>query len=85
MHDGSIVRFTKVAADYDPTNRQAVHAYIQALQEEGEIPTGLLYLDESANDMHETSATVDTPLAELPFDKLCPGSTVLERFQSAYR
>jgi 2-oxoglutarate ferredoxin oxidoreductase subunit beta len=85
MHDGSIVRFTKVAKDYDPTDRQAVQAYVQALQEKGEIPTGLLYLDESSGDMHATSGTVDTPLSTLPFEQLCPGSAALERFQSAYR
>ena len=85
MHDGSVVRFTKVAQDYDPTNRQAVQTYVQALQEKGEIPTGLLYLDESAGDMHDVSGTIDTPLASLPFEQVCPGSAVLERFQSGYR
>jgi 2-oxoglutarate ferredoxin oxidoreductase subunit beta len=85
MHDGSVVRFTKVAKDYDPKSRQAVQTYIQASQERGEIPTGLLYLDESTGDMHDTSATVDTPLTAVPFERLCPGSAALERFQGAYR
>ena len=85
MHDGSVVRFTKVAENYNPTDRQAVQTYIQGSQEKGEIPTGLLYLDESAGDMHDTSATVDTPLAAIPIEQLCPGSAALERFQSAYR
>jgi hypothetical protein len=35
--------------------------------------------------MHDTSATVDAPLAAIPFEQLCPGSAALERFQSAYR
>ncbi len=85
MHDGSVVRFTKVAEEYDPTDRLAVQAYLQERQAKGEIPTGLLYLDENANDMHETSNTIATPLCELPFDQLCPGSAVLEQFQNAYR
>jgi 2-oxoglutarate/2-oxoacid ferredoxin oxidoreductase subunit beta len=85
MHDGSVVRFTKVAEDFDPTDRTAVQAYVQERQEKGEIPTGLLYLDQSMKDMHESSGTVEMPLSELPFDKLCPGSAALERFQSAYR
>src|SRR5258708_223868 len=29
MHDGSIVRFVKVAEDYDPTDRLATQAYLQ--------------------------------------------------------
>src|SRR5216683_3331009 len=62
MHDGSVVRFSKVPPDYDPTNREAVHSYIQEHQTRGEIPTGLLYLDEHTSDMHQSSTTVDTPL-----------------------
>jgi 2-oxoglutarate ferredoxin oxidoreductase subunit beta len=85
MHDGSVVRFTKITENYDPTDRTAVQTYIQGSQEKGEIPTGLLYLDESAGDMHDTSGTVDTPLAGVPIEQLCPGSAALERFQSAYR
>ena len=85
MHDGSIVKFTKVAEDYDPTDRLAVQGYLQDAQKKGEIPTGLLYLDESPGDMHDLSGTVDTPLSALAFEQLCPGSAALERFQSAYR
>jgi 2-oxoglutarate ferredoxin oxidoreductase subunit beta len=85
MHDGSIVKFVKVAEDYDPKDRLAVQAYLQEHQAKGEIPTGLLYLDENTNDMHETSNTVLTPLSELPFEQLCPGSAALEQFQRAYR
>src|SRR2546423_6698443 len=85
MHDGSVVRFVKVAEDYDPKDRLAAQAYLQEHQARGEIPTGLLYLDENTHDMHETSSTVMTPLSELPFEQLCPGSATLEQFQRAYR
>ena len=40
MHDGSVVRFRKVAADYDPTDRVAAWKYLQERQTSGEIPTG---------------------------------------------
>jgi 2-oxoglutarate ferredoxin oxidoreductase subunit beta len=85
MHDGSIVKFVKVAEDYDPKDRLAAQTYLQDHQGRGEIPTGLLYLDPESHDMHDTSATVDTPLSEMPFDQLCPGSATLEQFQRAYR
>ncbi|HEY3592809.1 MAG TPA: hypothetical protein VGL13_03005, partial [Polyangiaceae bacterium] len=85
MHDGSVVRFSKVGPDYDPTDRDAVQAYLQEHQKRGEIPTGLLYLDDQMNDMHATSGTVDVPLTELPFEELCPGSAVLDQLQRAYR
>jgi 2-oxoglutarate ferredoxin oxidoreductase subunit beta len=85
MHDGSVVRFTKVPAHYDPTNRQSVSTYLQDHQSKGEVPTGLLYLDTSAEEMHELNGTTDVPLTRLPFEKLCPGSAALEKLQQAFR
>jgi 2-oxoglutarate ferredoxin oxidoreductase subunit beta len=85
LHDGSEVRFRKVAKDYDPTDRKSVLAYLEEQQLSGEVPTGLLFIDEEAVEMHEEAKTVDTPLSELPFETLCPGSVALEKLMSAYR
>jgi len=85
MHDGSIVRFRKVAGDYDPRNRDAAYAYLRARQSQGEIVTGLLYIDESAPDMHAVSGTVGTPLVDLGFEALCPGSDALAELMDEYR
>ncbi len=85
MHDGSVVRLRKVAADYDPQDRSAVSSYLQKHQSAGEIPTGLLYLDESGIEMHAGAKTVDTPLTRLPFDELCPGNAALAKLQQGYR
>jgi 2-oxoglutarate/2-oxoacid ferredoxin oxidoreductase subunit beta len=85
MHDGSIVKLHKVAADYDPTDRQAVTAYLQQRQGRGEVPTGLLFLDEKSAEMHEMNATTDIPLSQVPFEKLCPGSAALDRLQEEFR
>ncbi len=77
MHDGSQLRLRKLEEDYDP--RSAVHAsaYIQEKQRLGEIVTGLLYIDESAEDLHDVLNTTDRPLKNLPYDDLCPGSAAL--------
>ena len=86
MHDGSVVRFRKVAADYDPTDRKRVCGYLQDLQRSGEIPTGLLFVDEKgAPEMHEGARTVVTPLAKVPYEELCPGSAALAKLQEGYR
>jgi 2-oxoglutarate ferredoxin oxidoreductase subunit beta len=85
MHDGSIVRFRKVAGDYDPTDRDAAYAFVRESQARGEIVTGLLYIDEGTADMHSTSGTVDRPLVELPFAELCPGSAALAELMAEYR
>jgi 2-oxoglutarate ferredoxin oxidoreductase subunit beta len=85
MHDGSVVHFRSVPEGYDPTDRQSVFTYLQERQERGEIVTGLLYVDESAPDMHELNRTADVPLAQLPYEKLCPGSAVLAALQEGFR
>jgi len=85
MHDGSVVRFTGVPKDYDPTNRQRVTSYLQEHQEQGEVVTGLLFIDESAPDLHEMSQSPDVALAKIPYEKLCPGAAELAKLQEEYR
>jgi 2-oxoglutarate ferredoxin oxidoreductase subunit beta len=78
MHDGSLVRFRKLAPDYDPTDRDVAYATVKRRQEQGEVVTGLLYLEPDAADMHALNHTVAAPLYELPYDSLCPGSAALQ-------
>src|SRR5216683_2458861 len=69
MHDGSMVRFKGVPPNYDPTDRGKVMDYLEEHQGNGEVVTGLLYLDESAPDMHEMNKTTDIALTKLPYEK----------------
>ncbi len=85
MHDGSVVRFRKVAEDYDPTDRDRAYAYVRAHQEAGEVVTGLLYLDPDSQDHHAVLETVEAPLWDLPFEELCPGSAALDELMERYR
>ncbi len=85
MHDGSIVRFRSLPPDYDPTDRVTVTAYLQERQSAGEVVTGLLYVDEARADAHELSNTAETPLAQVPFEELCPGSEALDTLQESFR
>ena len=85
LHDGSTVRFTTVPPNYDPTDRTAVMEYLRAHAGNGQILTGLLYLDESAPDVHELNKTPRTALAKLPYEKLCPGAAALNQLQEEFR
>ncbi len=85
MHDGGEVLFRKVPPDYDPTRRDAVYRYLEERQREGEVPTGLLVLDESTPDLHASTRTVETPLSQVPYEELCPGSAALDALQDEYR
>jgi 2-oxoglutarate ferredoxin oxidoreductase subunit beta len=84
MHDGSVLHFRAVPANYDPTDRQKVISYLEEEQAKGEIVTGLLFVDESVPDLHEANRTSAIPLARVPFEKLCPGSAELERLQQEF-
>jgi 2-oxoglutarate ferredoxin oxidoreductase subunit beta len=85
MHDGSRVRFRKVAEDYDPTNRDKAYAFVRQRQAKGEVVTGLLYIDKNAQDMHAVNGTVERSLVDLPYDDLCPGSTALAELMEEFR
>ncbi len=85
LHDGSVVRLSKVPPEWDPTDRARVFEHVVACQKRGEIATGLLYIDEGAPDMHASAGTVETPLTDLPFEALCPGSAALDRIMDGYR
>ena len=85
MHNGSVVRFTTVPEDYDPTDRRKVISYLQDHSGTGDIVTGLLYVDESVGDVHEMNNTPDTALSKIPFDRLCPGAEALAKLQDEFR
>ncbi|HEU4557096.1 MAG TPA: 2-oxoacid:ferredoxin oxidoreductase subunit beta [Longimicrobium sp.] len=78
MHDGSLVRFRKLAEDYDPTDRDAAYAQVKEHQARGEVVTGLLYIEDDAEDMHALNRTVAAPLYDLPYESLCPGGAALD-------
>jgi 2-oxoglutarate ferredoxin oxidoreductase subunit beta len=85
MHDGSIVRFRRTPENYDPKNREKAYGYVRERQMRGEVVTGLIHIDETASDMHDIAGTVDTPLVDLPFESLCPGSAELAVLMEEYR
>ena len=51
--------------------------HIATHESRGEILTGLLYVNASAEDLHEHLHTVDTALNRLGSAELCPGSAAL--------
>ena len=52
---------------------------------EGQIVTGLLYVDSDPDDLHGNLSTVAAPLNSLGEKELCPGSAVLEKFNASLR
>jgi 2-oxoglutarate/2-oxoacid ferredoxin oxidoreductase subunit beta len=85
QHDGSRIALHKLAADYDPTDRIKAMTYLQERAAEGEIATGLLYVDREPQDLHANLETVAVPLNTLGENELCPGSAVLEKINAGLR
>ena len=85
QHDGSLLRLRKTAADYDPRDRIGAMNYVAHHQEQGEVVTGLLYVDPETHDFHQHLNTVRTPLNKLGTADLCPGSAALAKLNASLR
>lgn len=85
LHDGSQIVLRKVAGEYDPTDRASVYSYLEKHQQAGEVITGLLYYDDSLQEMHDLSQIVDEPLSTVAHETLCPGDEALQELQKSWR
>jgi 2-oxoglutarate ferredoxin oxidoreductase subunit beta len=85
MHDGTWLRFQKIADGWDPFNRMAAVEAMEKARMEGNILTGLLYLNTETRDLHKMLGTTATPLNSLKEDLLCPGSAALEALNQSHR
>jgi len=85
LHDGSTLRLSKLAADYDPHDRIGAMTYLQSRAAAGELVTGLIYMEAGATDMHANLNTVSHPLNRMSEKQLCPGAKGLEAFNASHR
>jgi 2-oxoglutarate ferredoxin oxidoreductase subunit beta len=85
QHDGSILRLRKLAGDYDVNDRLAAMRFLAEHQSDGEIVTGLIYVDPDPEDLHAHVHTVATPLQALAEAELCPGNAALQKLNAGLR
>ncbi len=85
QHDGTILLLRKISPEYDPHDRIAAMSYLHERAAEGEIVTGLLYVEREAEDLHVHIDTVEAPLNSLGEAELCPGAAVLEAINVSLR
>jgi 2-oxoglutarate ferredoxin oxidoreductase subunit beta len=85
QHDGSVLRLRKLGGDYDPRDRVAAMNYVHAREAQGEVATGLLYVDPEPRDLHVHLNTVATPFNQLGVVELCPGAAALAKINAAFR
>lgn len=85
MPDGSTLRLSKLDDSFDPHDRISALNYVQTRQAEGEVVTGLLYVDPDASDCHEVLGTAAKPLNEFEAEDLCPGNAALAGINDSFR
>jgi 2-oxoglutarate ferredoxin oxidoreductase subunit beta len=85
LHDGSKLLLRKADSGYDATNRSRVLRYLEQQRARGEVVTGLLYINAELPDMHRIYGTSKTPMKDLKFEDLNPGSEALEKLQNRMR
>ena len=85
MPDGSTLCLRKLRSDYDPRDRLAATSFVSERQSQGEVVTGLLYVDPDAKNTHDILNLVDAPLNTLGEEDLCPGSSALGAINASFR
>jgi len=85
LHDGGMLRLRKLHADYDPSDRVGAKAYLEQRRAQGEVVTGLLYVQPDSSDMHAALETVEQPLNVLADVDLVPGNAALDSVNTSLR
>jgi 2-oxoglutarate/2-oxoacid ferredoxin oxidoreductase subunit beta len=85
MHDGSKLRLHKLEEDYNPTDKlQALNRLAKA-HHEGEILTGVFYVNTQAPSFLELLNIVEEPLVTLPESRIRPSKEALDKCMDALR
>jgi len=85
LHDGSHLVLHKLDAAHDPRDADGAIMVIRRNDKQGRIATGLLYIDESQQDMHDVLVSTDQPLNQIAMSQLCPGATALDAINQRLR
>lgn len=85
LHGGGDILLRRLAKEYDIGDRGEAYRFLNQRQRKGEVVTGLLFVEDNGADMHQLSRLGETPLSELPFERLCPGSDALAELQNRLR
>ncbi len=85
LFDDTKISLSKLAQDWDPTDKYSARDKLVQSKKDGHILTGLLYIDPTSKDLHQILNTVDTPLNQLQETDLYPGDDVLEVINQGFR
>jgi 2-oxoglutarate ferredoxin oxidoreductase subunit beta len=83
LHDGSKIQLHKLEEDYDPTDRMGAMHRLEWARQKEEFITGLIYYDNSRPSLAKVSNLGETPLAQLPDEKLRPSPEALAEIMNS--
>jgi len=78
MHDGSHLHLRKLEEDYDPTDKIRALTRLTEAHDQGEVLTGVFYVNPKAPNFIDMLNVVDEPLATLPESLTRPPKEVLD-------
>ena len=84
MHDGSHLRLRKLHDDYDPTDRVAAVKALMEAHANGEVLTGVFYIDPHKPAFTDMLNMVDDPLATLSEERTRPSKKVLDEIMAEH-
>ena len=85
MHDGSRLRIKKLGREYDPTSKFDALKMIEEANKNGEILTGVYYVDTSKPNFLDMLSIDDAPLATLPQSRVRPPKEALDEAMEELR
>ncbi|HXG33705.1 MAG TPA: 2-oxoacid:ferredoxin oxidoreductase subunit beta [Bryobacteraceae bacterium] len=85
LHDGSRIVLRKLGRDYDPTDKLNAIRTLHEAHANGQVVTGILYVNPEAKNFIELLNLVDEPLATLPESKVRPPNEALDEIMEELR
>jgi 2-oxoglutarate ferredoxin oxidoreductase subunit beta len=85
MHDGTEMRLHKIDESYDPRDADTALSVLRKRYAEGQVVTGLLYIDDDEVDLHGLLNTAERPLNAVSPTELCPGQAALDKLNKSFR
>jgi len=83
MHDGSSLRLRKILEDYDPTNKVGAVKTLMEAHENGEVLTGVFYVNTEKPTFIDLLNLVDQPLSSLPESVTRPSKETLDKVMAS--
>jgi 2-oxoglutarate ferredoxin oxidoreductase subunit beta len=85
LHDGSKIVLSKMADDYNPTDRALALRLLREATARAELATGILYVEPDRQDFVELLGLVDEPLAHLDQSRTRPPKAALDEIMESFR